>query len=111
MILDTKNNITMDKSGILETFSKGLNKYKACISSKIDIIISKSIYSHTTSDLNDKNNILYHHYYSIIYIVDKLCLIDIVIRSFPHDKTIKDKFYYMGINFIENKTDVSPLPH
>ena len=102
-IKDTESIAEINKSGIKETFSKGLTKEKIQSSDNIKDIIEEGIYSYTTQDNSDINSILYHHYFSPVNYEGTNGIVRVIIKEFPLDKTAKDKFYYHQIEYISGE--------
>lgn len=101
-IIDTNSITEINKSGIDKTFSGSVTENKIQTADNIKEIIEQGIYDFTSYNPNDKNNILYHHFFTPVNYKRQNGLVRVVIKEFTKDSTVKDKFYYHQLEYIDN---------
>lgn len=101
-IIDTNSITEINKSGIDKTYSGTVTESKIQTADNIKEIIEQGIYGFTSYNPNDKNKILYHHFFTPVKYKGENGLIRVVIKEFTKDSTVKDKFYYHQLEYINN---------
>ena len=102
--IDTNIEIELGNLGISKTFSKNVPFEKLSTVYKLDKIIEQGIYFKTSFNINSKDGIKYHHFFTPIRIIAKgeNSFIRIVIKEYTKDKTKNKKFYYHQIEYIND---------
>lgn len=101
-IIDTNSITEINKSGIDKTFSGTVTESKIQTADNIKEIIEQGIYAFTSYNPTDKNKVLYHHFFAPVNYKGKNGLVRVVIKEFTKDSTVKDKFYYHQLEYIDN---------
>lgn len=99
-IKDTGTIAEINKSGIEKTFSGNVTPEKIQSTNNLQNIIQEGIYNYTTQDDKDINKTLYHHFFTPVNYNGKNGLVRVVIKEFPKDASINDKYYYHQIEYI-----------
>lgn len=101
-IIDTNSITEINKSGIDKTFSGTVTESKIQTADNIKEIIEQGVYAFTSYNPTDKNKVLYHHFFAPVNYKGKNGLVRVVIKEFTKDSTVKDKFYYHQLEYIDN---------
>lgn len=101
-IKDTNTKAEINKSGLNETFSKVLTEEKMQSANNLDEIISEGIYKYSTQDIDNKDGIIYHNFYSVVSYNNENHLMRIVIKEFTKNRNMNDKFYFHTVEEINN---------
>lgn len=111
-IKDTNTLTEINKNGIKETYSKGVDTIKIQSTNNLGDIIAEGIYKYTTRDIDNDDGILYHNFYSPVSYNGKNHLMRVIIKEFSNNPNMNDKFYYHSLELIEdiNKDGDSFLP-
>ncbi len=101
LIKDVNSIVQINKSGITKTFSKDITQEKIQSYNNISDILEEGIYVYSTKSINDKENVIAHHFFTPVKYEGENGLIRSVIKEFVDNPNIEDKYYYHQFEYID----------